>query len=148
MPDFFYQQYHFQVAQLLIFGGFSLIFCSIYDNAQFGAQLSRNTRDLFELQSGTAGDRRIGERFSTSVLLAKKVVVISCNCWENVCFFVCTVYYVYYMYICNINIYIYTHTSIYLYVILPRYFKTSIPKMAICTRRHRFKTIILGVPIR
>ena len=27
----------------------------------------RNTRDLFELQSGTAGDRRIGERFSTSV---------------------------------------------------------------------------------
>lgn len=63
-------------------------------------------------------------------------------------FFVCTVYYVYYMYICNINIYIYTHTSIYLYVILPRYFKTSIPKMAICTRRHRFKTIILGVPIR
>ena len=26
----------------------------------------RNTRDLFELQSATAGDRRIGERFSTS----------------------------------------------------------------------------------
>ena len=47
-----------------------------------------------------------------------------------------------------IYIHTYTYTSIYLYAILPRYFKPSIPKMAICTRRHRFKTIILGVPIR
>lgn len=115
LPDFFYQQYHFQVAQLLIFGGFSLIFCSIYIDAQLGAQLSRNTRDLFELQSGTAGDRRIGERFSTSVHLALKsggdgVIVGK----MYVFLFVLYIMYIICTYICNIFIYI--HTSIYVYM--------------------------------